>query len=192
MVGVNLEKYRIGPGDKLNFRVQEDQGHVPAILLVSPAGEVEVPYVGRVMVGGLSLKEAGQKLKKLLEKDFYFQATVLLALEDLAPKLVGPGGATQPGIKAKQIRVMGAVKIQGVQDMPDDEPYMISQAIIKAGGFTSFGDGRRVRITRKNAEGKVEHTYVNVDAIIKDGEIDKDVELKDDDLIYVKEKIWTF
>ncbi len=191
IASINLLTYRVGPGDKLSFRIEEDRDNAMArsILLVTPGGEVELPFLGRFMVAGKSLPQLTKEIKELLEKDYYHHATVRLALEDVAPKI--PSG-TGPAIvvKLKQIRVVGAVRRQGYQEIPADEKYMLSQAILKADGFTSFADGKKVRVIRKKTEGGSTEQVVNVNSILIDGKIENDIELQPDDTVIVKESFF--
>lgn len=170
-------------GDKLKYSVKEDKDD-PQLLMVMPSGEMDVPYFGRVNVAGKTLGQAKSSIKHLLEKDLYYQATVDMWVE--VPALaVG-------GIKANQITVSGAVRIQGPQDMPLGGKYMLSMAILKAGGVNPFGDGKKIRIERRGKDGKPMEIMGNVDAVLKDGQLDRDIELQKDDLIIVKEKLINF
>lgn len=176
------EKYVIKPGDRINYRVPEDRDD-PVVLLISSGGEINVPYYGRVNVGGKTLGEASRMIKEALEKDLYNKATVTMAVDaGYAPN------------KASRITVVGAVKSQGPQEIPVGERYTASQAILKAGGFTSFANQRKVHVFRKKSDRKtdqkVEELVVDVKAVLTDGELDKDVELLPDDHIVVRENLF--
>ncbi len=177
------ESYVILAGDKLNYRVIEDRDD-PRLLTVSPTGELEIPYFGRVQVGGKSLIQATQDIRKLLEKDLYHQATVLLSVEETSRKAAA--------LRPKQVFVVGQVRLQGAQELPSDAKYTVSQAIVKAGGFGSFANGKRVQLIRKTPDGKGEKITVDVQSVFKDGNVENDVELKPDDMIIVPEKLVNF
>ncbi|MDD2708147.1 MAG: polysaccharide biosynthesis/export family protein [Verrucomicrobiae bacterium] len=184
---VSNETHVIEAGDKLSYRVIEDR-EAPKSLLVSAAGEIEVPYLGRSLVAGKTVNQAARYLKMLLEKDLYYQATVVLSVEELALKPVVPVVPVKP----KQVVVVGQVRVQGVQEMPVGERYTVSRAILKAGGFSSFANGRKVQVARKTKDGKTDRVTVDVMAVLKDGRVENDVELQADDMVIVPEKMVNF
>ena len=184
---VQPETYVLQVGDRLNYRVVEDRED-PRLLPLTASGEIEVPYLGKVMVAGKTVAAAAKELKGLLEKDLYYKATVVLSVEEVAPR---PFEMQRMGA-AKQIFVVGQVRAQGAQDMPREEKYTLSRAIIKAGGFSSFANGRKVQIVRKNPEGKADRIVADVLSVLKDGKVENDVELQPDDMVIVPEKLVNF
>lgn len=184
---VQPETYVLQVGDRLNYRVVEDRED-PRLLPLTASGEIEVPYLGKVMVAGKTVAAAAKELKGLLEKDLYYKATVVLSVEEVAPR---PFEMQRMGA-AKQIFVVGQVRAQGAQDMPREEKYTLSRAIIKAGGFSSFANGRKVQIVRKTPEGKAERIVADVLSVLKDGKVENDVELQPDDMVIVPEKLVNF
>src|SRR5437016_12030042 len=122
------DKKKLGSNDFVSFRVVEDRDNESQRLRVNDNGELEVPYVGLVPARGKSCKELAYTTKSLLEKEYYYHATVILAVERVSEKSRG------------RIYVYGSVKAQGPQEIPPDESYTVSKAIIKAGGFGDFGD----------------------------------------------------
>lgn len=184
---VQPETHVIQVGDRLSYRVLEDREET-RILPVTASGEIEVPYLGKALVAGKTVAAASRDLKAQLEKDLYFKATVLLSVEELAPK---PFEMPHTG-RTRQISVVGQVRSQGVQDMPRDEKYMLSRAIIKADGFSSFANGRKVQVVRKDAEGKSVKLTADVLSVLKDGKMENDVELLPDDMVIVPEKLINF
>ncbi len=186
---LNKDEYVISVGDKLNYRVLEDREE-GKVLAVSAAGEIEIPYLGRVVVAGRTVPQACEEIKAVLEKEIYQKdkATVVLSMEEMAPKFL----LTSAMAKPRQIMVVGQVKSQGMQDMPVGEKYMLSRAILKAAGFGSFANSKKVVIVRKKADGKTEQIIADVDAVLKNGEVDKDIELQPDDMVIVREKLINF
>lgn len=176
---IRPDSYTISPGDKLSFRVDEDRED-PRIITVSIAGELEVPYLGRVPVAGKGLKQAAQEIKILLERQLYYQATVRMSVEEARLATVA--------IKPKTITVVGQVKAQGPQQLPIDEKLTLSRAILQAGGFAAFANGRKVAIHRKGASGAKEIITADVLSVLKDGKTENDVDLQPDDMVIVPEK----
>ena len=79
------DKHKLAPGDRVSFRIAEDQEE-PRSLMVTESGEIEVPYVGLVAAANRTCREMARVLKARLERDYYYHATVTVALEQSAPK----------------------------------------------------------------------------------------------------------
>src|SRR6476646_12057291 len=75
------DKKRLGSNDYVSFRVVEDRDNDSQRLRVNDNGELEVPYVGLVPARGKSCKELAYSIKSLLEKEYYYHATVILAVD---------------------------------------------------------------------------------------------------------------
>ena len=167
------DKKKLGSNDYVSFRVVEDRDNDSQRLRVNDNGELEVPYVGLVPAKGKSCKELAYSIKSLLEKEYYYHATVILAVDRVSEKSRG------------RVYVYGQVKGQGPQEIPADESYTVSKAIIKAGGFGDFANKRKVKLTRKNGQ---EFT-VDLKRVIEEGHTDEDLELQPDDQIYVPQRL---
>ena len=167
------DKKRLGPNDYVSFRVVEDRDNESQRLRVNDNGELEVPYIGLVPARGKSCKELAYTIKSLLEKEYYYHATVILAVDKVSEKSRG------------RIYVYGSVKQQGPQDIPPDESYTVSKAIIRAGGFGDFANKRKVKLTRKNGQ----ESIVDLKRVIEEGKTDEDIELQPDDQIYVPQRL---
>src|SRR5687767_3047415 len=57
---------KLGPGDRITYRVIEDQDE-PRTLLITDSGDLEVPYLGLVHAAGKTSLELAGEIKKLLE-----------------------------------------------------------------------------------------------------------------------------
>jgi protein involved in polysaccharide export with SLBB domain len=170
---------KLAIGDQLSFRIKEDREEKPRQLLVTDSGEIELPYIGRHRVVDKSCKEAALEIKKRLEENFYWCATVLISVD-------------QYSRSKGSVLVSGAVRTPGEVPLPQGEAMTISRAILKAGGFSDFADKDSVRLTRINAEGKREERIVDVQEILEKGRIDKDVPLQKGDSIYVRQRSINF
>src|SRR5512133_539570 len=71
------DKYKPRAGDKLSLQILADRD-LPKSLVVADSGELDVPYIGRVMVADKTCKQAAQELKSQLEEEYYYRATVIL------------------------------------------------------------------------------------------------------------------
>ena len=167
------DKKRLGSNDFVSFRVVEDRDNDSQRLRVSDNGELEVPYIGPVPAQGKTCKELAYNIKAALEKEYYYHATVILALDRVSEKSRG------------KIYVYGSVKGQGPQEIPADESYTASKAVIRAGGFGDFANKRKVKVTRKNGQ----DFTVDLKRVIEEGHTDEDVVLQPDDQIYVPQRL---
>ena len=74
---------------------------------------------------------------------------------------------------------------RGPQEIPADESYTVSKAIIKAGGFRDFANKRKVKLTRKGGKDFV----IDLKRVIEEGHTEEDVVLQPDDQIYVPQRL---
>jgi len=166
------DKKRLGANDFVSFRVVEDRDDESQRLRVNDNGELEVPYIGPVPARGKTCKQLARDIKAALEKEYYYHATVILALDRVSEKSRG------------RIYVYGSVKAQGPQEVPPDETYTVSKAIIRAGGFGDFANKRKVKVTHNGKE-----YTVDLKRIIEEGHTDEDMALNPDDQIYVPQRL---
>jgi polysaccharide biosynthesis/export protein len=170
------DKKRLGTDDFVSFRVVEDRDGESQRLRVNDNGELEVPYIGLVPAQGKTCRELAYNIKSALEREYYYHATVIVAVDRVSEKSRG------------KIYVYGAVKGQGPQEIPTDETYTVSKAVIRAGGFGDFADKRKVKITRKSGQDLV----VDLKRVIEQGHTEDDVVLQPDDQIYVPQRLVNF
>ena len=167
------DKKKLGSNDFVSFRVVEDRDNDSQRLRVNDTGELEVPYIGLVPAQGKTCKELAFNIKSALEKEYYYHATVILAVDRVSEKSRG------------RIYVYGSVKSQGPQEVPPDESYTVSKAVIRAGGFGDFANKRKVKVTRKNGK----DFTVDLKRVIEEGHTEEDVVLQPDDQIYVPQRL---
>jgi len=167
------DKKKLGSNDFVSFRVVEDRDNESQHLRVNDSGELEVPYIGLVAAAGKSCKELAYTIKTLLEREYYYHATVIIAVDHVSEKSRG------------KVYVYGSVKGQGPQEIPADESYTVSKAIIRAGGFSDFANKRKVKLTRKGGKDYV----IDLKRVIEEGHSEEDVVLQPDDQIYVPQRL---
>ncbi len=169
------DKHRLAIGDRLSFRIVEDEEE-PKPLYVTDSGDLEVPYIGRFPAVGKTCKQLAGELKKELEKDYYYQATVIVAV-DVMTKSRG------------KVYLVGPVRTPGPQEIPSDEILTLSKAILRAGGFSDFADQKNVKVTRKSGPDAQEQKFlVNVADVLEKGRTESDLPLEPGDLIYIPER----
>ena len=168
---------KLSAGDMVTVEIVEDrEGGLPRV--VSAPGAIEVPPLGRVQVAGKTTTEASADIKRKLEAEYYYRATVKLNIDRVSPIQVRAGTVT----------ISGQVRLAGPQEMIAGEKLRLSSAILKAGGFTEWAKPTKVQLTHQ-VNGSAQSTYYNVKEIIEKGDESKDPELKDGDRIFVP-KAW--
>lgn len=170
---------RLGPGDRISFRVVEEKRD-PIGLIVTDSGEMEVPLIGRVAAANKTCKQLAYEIKPILEKEYFYQATVIIGLDMISTKSRG------------KVYLTGQVRAQGALELMPDEAMTVSKAILRAGGLADFADKRKVKLVRRKADGGSETTLVDLDLILKKGQLDKDPVVQPGDLIVVSERLINF
>src|ERR1700677_283218 len=170
----------LGPGDIVSLQIIEDNTP-PVMKRISDAGDLDVPIIGRVHAAGRSCADVAAQVKKQLEGKFYYTATVKLALEQVAPQIVGSAGT---------ILVSGKVMKVGQQMIPRGGKLTVSGAIVNAGGATQFGELTKVKLIRRNKGAAPQNFIINVKAILESGA--QDMDLQDADSLFVPAKIISF
>jgi protein involved in polysaccharide export with SLBB domain len=200
------DKYKLAIGDHLSFKIleDEDESKLPGdarLFFVTDSGDLDVPYIGRVPAENKTCRQLAAEIKTALEKEYYYQATVLIAV-DLMTKSHG------------RVYLVGAVRLPGPVELPNDEVLTLSKAVLRAGGFTDYADRRHVKVTRKDTLAKDatpkempgKHTTakdvagkddketftVDVGEIFDKGKIETDLTLQNGDLIYVPDRLIRF
>ncbi len=162
------DKIKLDSGDHISFRVLEDQDDAVQ-RIVTDSGEVDFPYVGRINVAGKTCSQVAWELKKLLEVDYYYKATVIIGLDTIH----GQSGADGPH---NFVWVVGQVKQVGPQEIPAHQPLTVSQAIVRANGFADFSDQRRVKLIHHVTSETANEATRNAPA---DSDLPKDVIIVD-------------
>lgn len=189
---LNAETREFKPGDSFLYAIKEDPtkgGQAIQTVRVSDAGEAIFPvsygsklYV-KVDVRAKKLGDIRQKVKTLLDEEYYNDATVFLEFTQ----------ANRSPLEqeiAPQVQIYG--EMQGVVILRDNEIKRISDAMLSL-NRTPFADLRRVRLHRIDpTTGKEEIKIINVDKILREGDRSIDETLQDGDRIEVRPKTFNF
>ena len=174
------DKYKLRKGDRISFQIMED-GDAPRLSVDTDSGEVSFPYVGQLKVEDKSCKQVSDELKVQLEKEYYYQATPVLALES-ANRLLG------------RIYLSGQVRGQGPMDLMVNENLTVGKAILRAGGFAEFANKKKVKLMRGSGtdSGTRQAFELNMDMILEEGRTDKDMTVQPEDFIFVPSRLINF
>ncbi len=160
-------------GDRLEYTVLEDR-EAPEVLLVEEDGNIELPLLGGLKAQGLTAQQLAMAVSEALKKDYYYQATVLISQHQ---------ASSRRGV----VLVMGEVSREGMVEIPPGDILRVSEAIMRAGGFSVYADPTRVSLIRPNAENPEDSQRfdVNVGQILETGNLSMDIILRANDRIFV-------
>jgi polysaccharide export outer membrane protein len=171
------DQTKLKAGDTLSYRVIEEENPQPDPLTVSDTGDVDVPLLGLYPAAGKTCRQLANQLKPLLEKKYFYKATVIIGIDTLSTKPLG------------RVFITGQVKEQGAIDIPANEPLTVSHAILLDGGLADFADRRRVRLLHRNADGTTKQTIVDLKKILDEGHANLDPVVQDGDTINVPQRL---
>lgn len=125
--------YRVGAGDRLTIRVAGEPD-LTADYLVDGSGNISLPYVQSLSVGGLTTPRIEAVITARLRAGYLRDPQVSVQVTTLRP-----------------FYILGEVNSAG--GFPYQPGMTVQNAIAIAGGYSPRGDHRAVLITRKTADG---------------------------------------
>ena len=162
--------YLIGPGDSINIFVWRN-ADLSTSVPVRPDGRVSIPLVEDLSVSGKTSTELAREIEKRLS--VYVKDPLVTVI---VTGFVGP--------YYQQIRVIGeAAKPQA---LPFREKMTALDVMIAVGGLTEFASGNRAKIIRA-VDGVQKEIRVYLDDLIKDGEIEENVDMYPGDILIIPE-----
>lgn len=160
-----FSKYIIKTGDILNIVVTPTED-ISKEVTVQKDGNITIKLIGEIKAAGFTLNELASKIEKELAK-YVTSPSVSVTLKEFGKR---------------RIYVMGQAKMSGSYDYK--EGIKILELLSLAGGFTNEADLTAVKIFRVTGE-KRDVIEVNMEDVVKKGEVEKDIELQIDDIVYV-------
>lgn len=159
--------YILGPDDQIQvsvYGVQEYNGD----LLVSAEGNINIPNVGQIKVGGLSIEAAIQKMKTIMGNGAYAY------LKSGGSKL----SVSLSKIRSIKVTIIGANR-PGTYRL--SSLASVFNALYLSGGPTAFGSFREIELVRNS---KVERK-VDLYRMLLNGDQTDNIGLKDNDVIRI-------
>ena len=132
-----LSGYRVGAGDRLTIRVA-GEADISADYLVDGSGDISMPYIQTVHIGGLATPQIEHLITTRLRNGFLRNPKVSVQVTTLRPFYI-LGEVTASGSFAYQAGIT------------------VQNAIAIAGGYSTRADQGAVLITRKNVTGTSTH-----------------------------------
>jgi len=171
------EAYRLFPKDVVTFSVY-GEGDLSTKLRLSGQGVINLPLLGDVKVGGLTLAEAEAKISNsYIEREILVRPQITLQVNEYSKK---------------EITVLGQISKQGKIELPPETTQLnLIEAISAAGGFTRIAKADSVRITRKDPATGEEKVYIiDVESMIAGRSKEKAFYVLPEDIIFIPERLF--
>lgn len=160
--------YLIGPGDNLQIFVWRNP-ELTVTVPVRPDGRVSVPLIEDIDVTRKTPTQLARDIEKQLK--VFIQDPIVTVI---VTGFVGP--------YSQQVRVIGeAAKPQA---LPYREQMSVLDVMIAVGGLTQFAAGNRAVLVRR-VEGEEKTYRVNIDKLLKDGDLSQNVMVLPGDVLIV-------
>lgn len=167
----NSVEYRIGVDDIVNVNVWKNPD-LSVKVPVRPDGNISVPLIGDVEVGGRTPSEVAEIIKEELTV-YLREPQVTVILDQL-----------------NSHEFLSRVRITGAVNQPKSVPFRqgmtVIDAVLEAGGANKFAAGDGTKIYRKS--GKV--LDVKLKRILKKGDLRTNYPLRPGDVITVPERLF--
>jgi polysaccharide biosynthesis/export protein len=160
--------YQLGDGDVLRISVYS-HSDLDTVARVS-AGAVNMPLVGTIPVGGLTVEEAGKRIADLLAEGYLVNPHVTVFVQEF---------------RSNRVTIMGQVKNPGLYELSGATTLL--ELISKAGGLTAhYGESAAIhRRSKDTAEEKV--LAVNLKRLVEEGDASLDLPVFDGDNVVVSQ-----
>lgn len=128
--------YKVSPQDTLVIAVVGEKD-LTQDCRVNTSGTISFAWLSNVEVAGKTAAEVEQYLRKLLDKDYLVDPTVLVQVKEY---------------RAREVTVMGQVNKPGAVAIPAEQPLTVVEAIARAGSIAKGGDPNKIWFTRRGRE----------------------------------------
>ncbi len=164
-------QYVIGPGDRLSVFVYESPQLGVTDLPVRPDGRISLPLIPDIVAAGKTPTQLGQDVAGRLAQ--YVKApNVSVMVRDF----YGPFD--------RQVRVIG--EATEPQALPYRDHLTVLDVMIQTKGLTRFASGNAAIIVRRlGSTGRNESIKVRLSDLMKDGDIDANVEMQPGDTLII-------
>ena len=181
------DTYILGIGDTLRIDVFNIPDYSGDFRVLS-GGSLNIPVVGSILVEGLSVQQATEKIEQRLA-DYVRRPNVTLSVIGTRPMQIAIAG---------EVRRPGAYQVSeggGAAELPT-----LTQAIELADGITQLADIRQIEVKRRlpdaqsssslsnrtdTAQAGLQTISINLWDLLKEGDLSKDLQLQDGDRIII-------
>lgn len=167
-------EYLLQPQDLLRIFIfqHDDLNKQMEAVRISDAHTISLPLVNSVDLRGRTARQAEEVIRAAFDRDYLVNPQVSVIVMKYAERTVN---------------VVGQVNNAGRVLFPQEKGLTIVEAIALAGGQTRLADLKKVRLTRKTADGDTVVEEIDVDALMRRGGRDA-IALQRDDVIFIPER----
>jgi polysaccharide export outer membrane protein len=159
------DEYRVGPGDVLDITVY-DNDDLKTKVRVSNSGQIIMPLIGQVEVGGMSVSEISGNIVELLADGYLVNPQVNVFITEH---------------RSRKVVVLGMVRNPGLVELTG--PITFLELISKAGGLAKeAGDTATIK---RVGEGDDKIIAIDLISLIEGGDLSQNVPIRDGDTVVV-------
>jgi polysaccharide export outer membrane protein len=173
-VAAQAPLYRIGPGDGLYIFVWENKD-ISTQVTVRPDGRISFPLASDVLAAGKTPVQLAHDIERRLTR--YVKEPMVTVLVN---NFVGE--------YSEQIRVVGEAARPAA--LPYRRGMTVLDAMIAVGGLTQYAAGNQARLTRTVARGIKETYALELDRLLKDGDVSANVPLEPGDIVIIPQTLF--
>ena len=168
------DRYLLGAGDRLQIDVFNSPDYSREYQVLSD-GSLNLPLVGTVFVGGLTIEQAAALITERYQRYILRPSITLVLLESRPLQIAVSGEVNRPG----------SYNVSQT-DLPQNT-LTVTQAIQLAGGITQSANIRVIQVRRPQPDGLGDATVYNIDLwqLLQDGNLSQDLSLQDGDSVIV-------
>jgi polysaccharide biosynthesis/export protein len=164
------DDYVIGSGDSLSVFVYRNPDLSEAAVAVRPDGRISTPLIEDIVAAGKTPTQLAREIEQRLAK--YIQEPNVTVI---VRGFVGPPD--------RQVRVIG--EATDPMAIPYRDHMTLLDVMIATKGLTKYAAGNRAVIVRVDAGGKQQTIKVRLNDLIKDGDINQNIEMDPGDTLIV-------
>lgn len=131
----NQAEHVLGPNDSIEVRVFQEPD-LDARVTLGQDGKVNLPLIGEVSVGGLTVNDASRAIAQKYKGGYLVNPNITVTMGDYAKR---------------RFTILGAVNKPGSFFFPAGESVNLLQAIGMAGGYSRVASPSKITIKRGNA-----------------------------------------
>lgn len=171
--GITTGEYLIGVDDRVQVEVWRNP-ELSVTVPVRPDGMISVPLIGDVPAGGRSAQSVATDIEVQLAA-FVREPKVAVILTEL-----------------RSHEFLSRVRVTGAVHRPVSLPYRqgmtVLDAVLEAGGVNDFAAAGRTRLYRKEEGGSTRTFPIDLQRILRRGDLDTNIDVRPGDIITVPER----
>ena len=164
-------EYRLGPLEQIQIFVWRAP-ELSTNVTIRPDGKISIPLIEDLQAAGKTPTELAREIEKILSA--YVKKPLVTVII---------GGFT--GALEQQVRVIG--QSEKPQAIPYRSGMTVLDVMISVGGLKEFADGNNATLTRSKGTKKERIYSINLDDLIRKGNIEADVPVQPGDVIIIPE-----